>query len=487
MKKLLALVLFSFVLFSCGDDDESDENGIGTLSVSLGIDIKSNPIGGRNEEIIPLEDFVVVIQNEDGSTFQQFDRAGDLPPEIELPTGIYRVVAYSDNEAVAEFENPYYYGQSELFSIDKEELKVITVTCTLANMMVTVTYSENVINTFDSYSTTVQSDAGGQVVFNETETREAHFQVSPLSIEATLTYNKTDGSVLTKTFTASITDPQPKTHYDIQVDAVVQDGQIVINLILDETVEVIEILLSESNCSCPEGQGCVDLTSLGGDIRCVELCDINSCPEGISCIPTAEGQAVCLDLGTCESNFDCPDGYGCYFNKCFPNNGDIDVDNDGYFNTLIGGEDCDDLDDAINPAAVEICGNGIDEDCDGIDDICSPDSFEPNDSFATASNIDLCSQISISLNTTDDNDIFVFDAVEGVSLTISVSSVPDNIRITLQLYNSGLDFEDIVQGGVGEDISMIILPNYSGVYYLQVEDNFDNVSSELFNLEICDN
>lgn len=245
MQKLKLMILSAIVLFTAACDQDELENSTGKLNISIGIDIKASPIGGREEEVIALENFVVVIQYEDGSTFIEYDRAADLPSEIELPTGTYRVVSYSNNQAVAEFENPSYYGQSDLFTIDKEELKVITVTCTLDNMKVTVTYSDDVINSFDTYSTTVQSDAGGVLVYNEMETKEGYFEVSPLTIESTLTYNKTDGSVVTKTFTASIVDPQPKTHYDIQVDAVVQNGEIVINLVLDESLDVISIDLGE--------------------------------------------------------------------------------------------------------------------------------------------------------------------------------------------------------------------------------------------------
>lgn len=41
-----------------------------------------------------------------------------------------------------------------------------------------------------------------------------------------------------------------------------------------------------------------------------------------------------------------------------------DLDQDGYFDDLCGGTDCDDEDEAINPAGDEVC-NGADDDCDG--------------------------------------------------------------------------------------------------------------------------
>ena len=47
----------------------------------------------------------------------------------------------------------------------------------------------------------------------------------------------------------------------------------------------------------------------------------------------------------------------------------IDADGDGFFALSDNGLDCDDSDPAVNPSAVEICADGIDNNCDGITDI----------------------------------------------------------------------------------------------------------------------
>ena len=48
----------------------------------------------------------------------------------------------------------------------------------------------------------------------------------------------------------------------------------------------------------------------------------------------------------------------------------IDADSDGYATNggICGPKDCSDSDPAVNPAATEICANGIDDDCDGLVD-----------------------------------------------------------------------------------------------------------------------
>ncbi|MFC1889127.1 putative metal-binding motif-containing protein [Thermodesulfobacteriota bacterium] len=60
----------------------------------------------------------------------------------------------------------------------------------------------------------------------------------------------------------------------------------------------------------------------------------------------------------------------------------VDEDDDGYYNIVSGGDDCDDQDPDVHPCNLEVCGNGIDEDCSGDDWACDEtliDEIEPNE------------------------------------------------------------------------------------------------------------
>jgi hypothetical protein len=50
-----------------------------------------------------------------------------------------------------------------------------------------------------------------------------------------------------------------------------------------------------------------------------------------------------------------------------------DADSDGYNSPSCGGNDCNDSDPSINPGAIEVCDDGVDNDCDGLTDAADPD------------------------------------------------------------------------------------------------------------------
>ena len=171
------------------------------------------------------------------------------------------------------------------------------------------------------------------------------------------------------------------------------------------------------DCADPDctGGACLEICDDGFDndgdglIDCADTgCSDPACPE--SCVDMrdndGDGLTDCLDAdcnGQCQEAFYCTDGWDndgdgltdcadpdCQGPACpeicsdgLDNDGDAaldcldadclaecDGDNDGYYRDDYGYDDCDDGNAAINPAGIEVCGDGIDQDCSGADQNC---------------------------------------------------------------------------------------------------------------------
>ncbi len=267
MKRSLALTLTTiFLLFLVTNCDRSESQSpepqeFGYLSLDVAIQIQVTPTG-RVEAVSPDNFLVTIHDASDGTEVMRWDNYLDVPIEVQLPTGSYFVRATNlEFPADAAFEQPWYFGESAEFTIDKEELKTIDVNCTLANCKISFSYSQNVLDNFTNWDATATIDNGnGTGAFLEwiqNDPAEGYFITDfPIDVEVYLEYEKAfEEALITRTFNHTITDPLPATHYLINVDASLEDGKIVINITVDDSFETLEILLGDGNSEHEEPQG----------------------------------------------------------------------------------------------------------------------------------------------------------------------------------------------------------------------------------------
>ncbi len=255
MKNILYLVvlLTTIVFISCEKDLSSSSKETGKIHIDIGSVLNVHDLGGEFKTIPSVEDFKVMVYQADGTLAMTFETVFEMPDTIELATGDYYVEAFSDNNLPAAFDNPYYFGSTEVFTVSSNMHHSVEVLCKLTNSIVSVVYSENITNSFANYSTTVTSSLGS-LVFSETETRKGYFEPSPLDISVNLSYLKPDGSVVIKNLTGNIPAPLANRHYQISVDASISDGMASFQIIQDTTEVIMEFIdISDNQDSLPGG------------------------------------------------------------------------------------------------------------------------------------------------------------------------------------------------------------------------------------------
>ena len=192
----LSILVLSALLFSC-QSDEQELSNVGYLTLSVGQDISTDtkaPVDGYTGKQIGVQ--IVNSKNVVVKETDNWEEWKTTPIELQVGTYTIKASSVGFDGSEAAWEAPYYAASQEV-TIAKNKTASVKMTCTLANVKVTVHYEKDLLDAFQSVAATVN-----RMSFPSTETKSCYFPVGKLTAEVTLisksgtTYSKENNKEL---------------------------------------------------------------------------------------------------------------------------------------------------------------------------------------------------------------------------------------------------------------------------------------------------
>lgn len=243
----LLIILLSIGFVACNDDTKYG-NGEGRLSMEMNI---SMPILGSsyapqdNSDIL-ADSCRVRIFNDKGLV-RYYRGLNNLPTELWLASGSYRVVAQTGDSVAARFNMGFYKGETNV-DIKAGETTSATLSCKVMNTIVAVSLTDELKAILSDYQVVVSSSKGS-LTYTAQHTDSLGYFILPESdktLHWTITGKKTDGNTYTESGTLSNVKASMK--YELRFDFKETDftaGGAYFNLIVNETAieKVDEIVI----------------------------------------------------------------------------------------------------------------------------------------------------------------------------------------------------------------------------------------------------
>ena len=160
IKNILAFGLQSMGLFTSCTQENKWLSGEGKLNLKVKVTGDVNIINrSRAKAVSTIEDSCkIYIRNEKGLV-RKYVGINNIPAELWLVTGDYRVEVIAGDSVSAAFNTPYYKGSSP-FTITPNEVAQTSVTCKIANTLAEVIFAPSVNNVLKDYHVTVFTSSG---------------------------------------------------------------------------------------------------------------------------------------------------------------------------------------------------------------------------------------------------------------------------------------------------------------------------------------
>lgn len=152
-KRFIIYLLGALGFASCSSEDPFDkesgqaEGQVSTAAIQLAVNFDETikvRSQGLNEDLLP--DFDIYFLNSAGQTVKSY-KYGEMPEVVTLNQGSYRIVASYGKNLGAEWNNPYFKGESKQFEIKPNKIttEIDPVECSLQNVMVSVVFDKELL------------------------------------------------------------------------------------------------------------------------------------------------------------------------------------------------------------------------------------------------------------------------------------------------------------------------------------------------------
>lgn len=149
--KILSILSCSVMLFSCGKETPFNVDPIvgegQILKSALNVDLRDGELGQTTVRStradVPFDDFKVIFTKEGAAAPTATYRYGEMPDIVTLEQGVYVAKATYGENLDAEWENPYYVGESDAFSVRAGEItdNIGDIVCRLENIKVSINFA----------------------------------------------------------------------------------------------------------------------------------------------------------------------------------------------------------------------------------------------------------------------------------------------------------------------------------------------------------
>lgn len=238
--KALMMILPLLSIVAC-NSDFIQEGGEGYLQLSLQrddeLEVKSIESPDANQI------FTIKIYTLDGNLVQEIpDHRSLSSTPLALASGKYNVKAACGKSSGADFDAPYYTGETQI-QINANKTTNAEIVCAISNVKVTVSFTEEIKQKFSDYKVDVSNGLAGLTFSKTAGTLDKE---GWLEATGTITWNLAVTNLAGKVthLQDTYTGVKPKQHYDLKFSLAPASGEdkgaMIIRLTVDDSMESTE-------------------------------------------------------------------------------------------------------------------------------------------------------------------------------------------------------------------------------------------------------